>query len=54
MDYGQRTIDGKFFIKGVPNENDGSSEKSLKFWTGTQVEYDAIPVKDDNTLYYVI
>jgi hypothetical protein len=26
---------------------------SVKFWTGTQAEYDAIVTKDDNTVYFV-
>jgi hypothetical protein len=26
---------------------------SVKFWTGTQAEYDAIETKDDNTVYFV-
>ena len=35
--------------KTVVNQNGGS----LKYWTGTKAQYDAIATKDDNTIYNV-
>jgi hypothetical protein len=32
---------------------DKTSIPTVKFWTGTQAEYDAIATKDDNTVYFV-
>ena len=33
--------------------NDVHTGRALKFWTGTQAEYDAIGTKDGNTLYLI-
>lgn len=33
--------------------NDVHTGRALKFWTGTQAEYDAISTKDGNTLYLI-
>lgn len=33
--------------------NDVRTGRALKFWTGTQAEYDAIGTKDGNTLYLI-
>ena len=57
-DYGAQTRDG--YWKDVPdcifegevlNKKDGAC---TGIWLGTQVEYDAITVKDDDTLYFVV
>ena len=40
---------------GTPYKLQDKMDKipSVKFWTGTQAEYDAIETKDDNTVYFV-
>lgn len=39
------------YASEVVNQN---SSGSLKFWKGTQTEYDAIVTKDGNTLYFIV
>jgi hypothetical protein len=38
------------FVAGVKETN---ANNDLKFWTGTQAQYNAIGTKDPNTIYFV-
>ncbi len=40
-------------IQSWDNKVDKSELNNHKFWSGTQAEYDAIPNKDINTIYFV-
>ena len=42
---------GAVIVKAVQNQNDTTS--LLKTWVGTKNDYDAIPVKDNKTIYYI-
>lgn len=42
---------GAVIVKAVQNQNDTTS--LLKTWVGTKSDYDAIPVKDNKTIYYI-
>lgn len=46
------TVDGKA-TNASKLTNDVHTGRTLKFWTGTQAEYDAIGTKDGNTLYLI-
>jgi len=52
-DYGMKTIDGKFFVMGVPDQNEATGVGAMKFWTGTQAEYDAIVTPETDVIYLV-
>jgi hypothetical protein len=41
-------------INAVKNQNSSSDTSSIKTWTGTLAQYDAITTKDSGTMYYVI
>ena len=42
---------GDVIVKAVQNQKDNST--MLKTWVGTKAEYDLIPVKDNQTIYYI-
>lgn len=45
--------DGPRGADGVPGQNiiNQQGQQALKYWAGTQAQYDALPTKDPNTIY---
>ena len=45
--------DGPGGADGVPGQNiiNQQGQQALKYWAGTQAQYDALPTKDPNTIY---
>ena len=50
---GERGEDGARGADGVPGQNivNQQGQQALKYWAGTQAQYDAITTKDPNTIY---
>lgn len=54
LDYFSKVSDGTdtYFVKAEVIK-DQQNSSSLKYWTGTKAQYDAIVTKDNNTLYNI-
>jgi hypothetical protein len=50
---GERGATGARGADGVPGQNiiNQQGQQALKYWAGTQAQYDALPTKDPNTIY---
>ena len=50
---GERGATGARGADGTPGQNiiNQQGQQALKYWAGTQAQYDALPTKDPNTIY---
>lgn len=50
---GERGATGARGADGAPGQNivNQQGQQALKYWAGTQAQYDALPTKDPNTIY---